>query len=273
MRVKFSGQVGTSSEPTNATLDLGFGVFAKSNAGGDYASSPFANLPAPGTCISTNKSNFDLGTMMGGGLTGIDPTVAGTLDAGAQLTVTGGAGGASGALPQSGTNPYMGLLGGVLNIEGATLQPPFLDGGPFTISGPGGKDVGPFSTSIPLAPAITWTNPPSTINRASPLTLNWTGGNSTQTVMIIGSSTDQTSKGYGGFTCVAPAGAHSFTVPVNSLADLISTGAAAGSSGPIGMLGLMPLDSRSMKLTPLPTGLDVGVVFNTTMTLETVQVQ
>ena len=110
----------------------------------------------------------------------LDPTVAAALDAGPQLTVTGGAGGASGTLtadqPHS---PYMGLLGGILNISGATMPPPFLDGGPFTITGPGGKDVGPFTTTIALAPAITWTNPPSTINRASPLTLTWTGGDST----------------------------------------------------------------------------------------------
>ena len=93
--------------------------------------------------------------------------------------------------------------------------------------------------------------------------------------MIIGSSTDQTSHAYGGFTCVAPAGAHSFTLPVNTLGDLVSTAAAAGSSGssPVGMLGLMPLEPGNMQFTSLPTGLDVGVVFNTTMTLATVQVQ
>ena len=274
MRMNFNGQLSASGDTTTGSVDLGFGAFAKSKTGGDYASSPFANLPAPSTCISTNQSNFDLGTMMGGGLSGIDPTVAATLDAGAQLTVTGGAGGASGTLTQSGANPYMGLLGGVLNVQGATLPPPFLDGGPFTITGPGGADVGPFSTTIALAQAITWTNPPSTINRASPLTLTWSGGSSTQNVVIIGSSTDQTSKAYGGFTCVAPAGAHSFTIPANSLADLVSTAAASGSSSsPVGMLGLMPLEPGSMQLTPLPRGLDAGVVFDTTMTLRTVQVQ
>ena len=40
------------------------------------------------------------------------------------------------------------------------------------------------------------------------------------------------------------------------------------------MLGLMPMQPGSMqKITPLPKGLDVGVVFNTTMTAQTVQVQ
>ena len=273
IRINFSGQLSAGAASANATLDLSFGAFTKTNPGGDLAYSPFANLPAPGTCVSTNKGNFDLGTMMAGGLSGLDPTVAATLDAGAQLTVTGGAGGASATLTQTSPNPYMGLLGGILNISGATVPPPFLDGGPFTITGPGGKDVGPFSTEVALAPAIAWINPPSTIDRASPLSLTWTGGDSTQMVVVIGSSTDQTSKAYGGFTCVAPAGAYSFTVPVNSLAGLISTAAATGSSSPIAMLGLMPLEPGSMQLTPLPKGLDVGVVFDTTMTLQTVQVQ
>jgi uncharacterized protein (TIGR03437 family) len=273
IRVNFSGQMDPTSAPTTATLDLGFGAFTDTNPGGDPAYSPFANLPPPGTCSPTNKM-LDLGTLVGSGLSGLDPSVARALDAGAQLTVTGGAGGASATMVQSSrTSPYVGLLGSILNILGATLPQPFLDGGPFTISGPGGKDVGPFSTMIALTPAITWINPPSTINRASPLTLTWTGGDSTQTVMILGSSTDQTSKASGSFMCVAPAGAHSFTVPVNSLADLIPTGAATGSSGPIGMLGLMPLQPGSMQLTPLPKGLDAGVVFDTTMTLQTVQVQ
>jgi hypothetical protein len=221
---------------------------------------------------------LDLGTVLGDGGSSLDPTIAAGLDAGPQLTVTGGAGGATGTISQTSTatdpnSPYMGLLGGILNISGATVPPPFLDGGPFTVSGPGGKDVGPFSTTIARAPVINWTNPPSTINRSSPLTLTWTGGNSSQLVLILGGSTDQTSKASGGFVCLAQATAGTFTVPVNALADLISTAGATSSNGPVGILGLMPLQPGSMNLTPLPKGLDVGVVFDTTMTVQTVQVQ
>jgi uncharacterized protein (TIGR03437 family) len=275
IRLKFNGQSTKTGGPINAAFDLGIGAFVKNSPGGDLAYSPLTNLPPPGACSSTN-TKADQGTLTSN-IFGIDPTIASTLDAGAQLTVTGGAGGASGTMTQSlGTaNPYAGLLGGILNISSSmTMPPPFLDGGPFTVSGPGGKDVGPFTTNIALTPAITWTNPPSTINRASPLTLTWTGGDSTEVVVIGGSSTDQTSKAYGGFTCVAPAGAHSFTVPVNTLADLIPVGAATSSTGAFGMLLLMPLEPGSMQFTPpLPKGLDVGVVFDTTATMQQVQVQ
>jgi uncharacterized protein (TIGR03437 family) len=274
IRLKFNGQSTKTGGPINAAFDLGIGAFVKNSPGGDLAYSPLTNLPPPGACSSTS-TKADQGTLTSN-IFGIDPTIASTLDAGAQLTVTGGAGGASGTMTQSlGTaNPYAGLLGGILNISSSmTMPPPFLDGGPFTVSGPGGKDVGPFTTNIALTPAITWTNPPSTINRASPLTLTWTGGDSTEVVVIGGSSTDQTSKAYGGFTCVAPAGAHSFTVPVNTLADLIPVGVATSSTGAFGMLLLMPLEPGSMQFTPLPTGLKVGVVFDTTATMQQVLVQ
>jgi uncharacterized protein (TIGR03437 family) len=274
IRLKFNGQSIKTGGPLNAALDLGIGAFVKNSPGGDLAYSPLTNLPPPGACSST-ITTADQGTATSN-IFSFDPTITSTLDAGAQLTVTGGAGGASGTMTQSlgSANPYAGLLGGILNTSsGTTLPPPFLDGGPFTVSGPGGKDVGPFTTNIALTPAITWTNPPSTINRASPLTLTWTGGDSTEVVVIGGSSTDQTSKAYGGFTCVAPAGAHSFTVPVNTLADLIPVGVATSSSGAFGMLLLMPLEPGSMQFTPLPKGLDVGVVFDTTATMQEVQVQ
>jgi uncharacterized protein (TIGR03437 family) len=277
IRVNFSGQVDPTQPPTSATLDLGLGAFALTNPGTDFTYSPITNLPPPGTCASSNKM-LDLGAMMGTGGSSLDPTIAAALDAGAQLTVSGGAGGATGTLARDsdeGPNaPYMGLLGGILNVSGATLPPPFLDGGPFTISnGPGGKDVGPFTTTVALPPAITWTNPPSTINRSSPLTLTWNGGDSTEMVLILGGSSDQTSKASGGFVCLAPATARTFTVPANALADLIPTGAATSSNGPVGMIGLMPLQPSNMQLKPLPRGLDVGVAFETTMTIQTVQVQ
>jgi uncharacterized protein (TIGR03437 family) len=274
IRVNFSGQLDpTSTSSTTATLDLGFGTFTKTNPGTDFTYSPIANLPPPGTCASTSKANLDLSAMMGNA-SSLDPTITADLDAGAQLTVTGGAGGATGTMTQElgATGPYVGVFGGVMNVSGVTMPPPFLDGGPFTISGTGGKDVGPFKTTVALAPAITWTNPPSTINRSSSLTLNWTGGSSSQTVMILGGSSDQTSGASGGFLCIAPAGAHSFTVPVNSLTTLVPTGGASSSSGPIGFLSLMPMNFGSTQNFTAP-GLDLGIIFDTNMTAQTVQVQ
>ncbi len=276
IRVNFTDQLGQTGVPS-AMIDMGIGAFALSGSGGDGAYSPITNLPPPGTCVATNKM-LDLTTVMDSGGSSLDPTIAKGLDAGPQLTVTGGAGGATGTLSRDtddeGPNaPYSAGLGGILNVSGASMAPPFLDGGPFTISGPGGKDVGPFSTTIALAPVIHWTNPPSTINRSSPLTLTWTGGNSNQLVLILGGTTDTTSHASGGFTCLAQAAPGTFTVPANALTDMIPVGPATDTNGPFGLLGLMPLQPVNMQLKPLPTGLDVGVAFDTTMTVQTVQVQ
>ncbi|MGB7720566.1 MAG: BACON domain-containing carbohydrate-binding protein [Bryobacteraceae bacterium] len=277
VRVNFTDQLGQTSE-TSATVDLGLGAFA-TNAGSTTTYSPITNLPPPGTCVATNKM-LDLSAVMNTGGSSLDPTITAALDAGPQLTVSK-PGGASITITrdtedEGPTAPYLKALGGVLTpaISDFDMGPLFLDGDPFTVSnGTGGKDVGPFTTTIPLAPAITWTNPPSTINRSAPLTLTWTGGNSTQTILILGGSSDQNSQASGGFTCLAPATAGTFTVPANALADMIPIGAQTDPASIFGMLSLMPLQSGNMQFTKLPTGLDVGVAFNTTMTVRTVQVK
>jgi len=279
IRVNFNDPQG-QTEITSATVDLGIGAFA-TNAGSTTTYSPITNLPPPGTCVATNKM-LDLSTVMDSGGSSLDPTITAALDAGPQLTVTGGAGGATATITrdtadEGPTAPYLNALGGILTpaISGFDLGPLFLDGGPFIVSnGTGGKDVGPFTTTIPLAPPITWTNPPSTINRSSPLTLTWTGGNSSQMILILGGSTDTTSNASGGFTCLAPAAPGTFTVPANALTDMIPVGPVTSSSNTTsGMVSLMPLQPGNMQFTKLPTGLDVGVAFSTTMTVRTVQVQ
>jgi hypothetical protein len=155
---------------------------------------------------------------------------------------------------------------------------PFLDTGPFTIVGTGGADVGPFSVSVNVSPAITWTNEMqlSIVDRSKPLTLTWTGGDPAGTMLVIGGSSDPNSQASGGFTCLAPISAGTFTVPVNSLADLVavnpSASVSSGSSSQLGVLGLMPLPLTSpQKFTA--TGLDLAFAFQSTMVLESVQVK
>jgi hypothetical protein len=54
---------------------------------------------------------------------------------------------------------------------------------------------------------------------------------------------------------------------------MIPIGAQTDPASIFGMLSLMPLQPANMQFTKLPTGLDVGVAFNTTMTVRTVQVK
>jgi hypothetical protein len=116
----------------------------------------------------------------------------------------------------------------------------------------------------------------ASINRTTPLTLEWTGGDPAATMVIIGASSDPNTQASGGFTCLAAVSAGTFTIPVNTLADLVVVNPSAAVSGDqssqLGVLGMMPLPmANTQKFTA--TGLNTGYAFETTMTLESVQVK
>ena len=101
--------------------------------------------------------------------------------------------------------------------------------GTYTLSGAGGKDVGPFSTSLTLGSQLTLTGDgllPSTVNRGAGLTLNWTGGLASDVVVISGFSAVATGTGANAvtsgatFTCTTTAGQETFTVPASILTQL-----------------------------------------------------
>ncbi|HJT87665.1 MAG TPA: VWA domain-containing protein [Bryobacteraceae bacterium] len=276
LRVNLTGALESGQPPMQATLDLGLGIFSQTKAGGDFAFSAIMNLPPPGTCVSTNRQ-FDLGSALGSGGGALDPTTASSLDAGAALTVTDSHGTAK-QLPHSdasaGSGPYLALLGGDLPIPGATQSALFLNPGTFTIAGPGGADVGPFSVNVTVPQPLTWTNESqvSMVTRSNGLTFNWSGGDPASTILIAGASTDQKTKGSGGFFCLVPQSAGTFTVPASTLADLPPTGATTGLSDSIAMLAITELPlSNPPHFTA--TGLDSGFAFHAAVIAKTVQVQ
>jgi hypothetical protein len=108
--------------------------------------------------------------------------------------------------------------------------------GQYTVAGAGGADVGRFSSNITLGNPLNLTGSglPSTVNRSAGLTLGWTGGNASDIVEIIGSSSTTTGTGTSTvtdsytFICTTNAGAGSFTVPASILQQLPATTSAAG---------------------------------------------
>jgi uncharacterized protein (TIGR03437 family) len=138
--------------------------------------------------------------------------------------------------------------------------------GTYTLKGAGGKDVGPFSASLTLGTLLTITGGlPSSVTRNSGLTLNWTGGNSTDFVEIIGSS-GSTSTGIATFGCITTAGPGTFTVPASILNQLpaVTTAAIAAGTG-TGFLGVFsspsPTSGSSLFSAPLTAG---GSISNAT---------
>ena len=110
--------------------------------------------------------------------------------------------------------------------------------GTYTLNGAGGKDVGRFSAAVTMGSPLTVTGGlPSVVNRGAGLTLNWNGGNASDPVQIIGSSSTFTGTGLNqtadtwSFICTTTAGAGTFTVPPSILNQLPPVSAAAATSG------------------------------------------
>jgi len=100
--------------------------------------------------------------------------------------------------------------------------------------------VGSFNTSITLGPPLTLNNPatlPTTITKSAGLTLNWTGGNASDVVEIIGDAGTFTGTGASEvtdvteFICKTTAGQKTFTVPASILTQLPTITAAQVTAG------------------------------------------
>ncbi len=184
------------------------------------ASQSNVSIIQSGSCQVIQATSTSGSTSTGGGLTYLDAGV---------VSVTGPSGSSltNQALTKS-NNSYS-----LTNIEGLSLpgQVTFsLPAGSYTLTGAGGADVGTFSTSLALASALTITGGlPSTVNRSSPLTLSWTGGNASDQVEIIGSTSSTSGTGSSAvtssatFICVTTVGAGTFTVPASILGQMYAT--------------------------------------------------
>jgi uncharacterized protein (TIGR03437 family) len=170
------------------------------------------------TTATAHSTTFDAGTVT---LTG----PSGTNLNNQKLTETG--------------NAYVYTIG----TEGITIpgQPNgSILAGTYNLTGAGGTDVGPFNASITIGPPLALNNPstlPATVTKSAGLTINWTGGNASDAVDIIGLSGTVTGTGDNEITsatefiCTTTAGQKTFTVPSSVLTLLPTITAAQVSAG------------------------------------------
>jgi len=159
----------------------------------------YVDTEPAGTCVIYNNlstsSNPPFASMTG-------------IDAGPSLTVSGPNGTESMTVtPGEVPTEYAGTL----NSVGKYLVP-----GAYTVTGPGGANVGSFSAQFNIPTPPTWTNQNSlsTVTLADGLTVNWGGVLGSNVILIEGlSATDATLTNGAGFSCAAPASAGTFTVP------------------------------------------------------------
>ena len=154
------------------------------------------------------------------------------LDAGAKLPLAGpnlAAGSALGAVATATGPAYL-----------ASLAAGTLTGGTYSLSGAGGADVGPFSTSTAFPASFTITNWDSitAITRTNPLTLTWAGNGFDNVAVVL--STTVVSGGMQHLTtinCTVPGAPGSYTIPAAALALLPPVASSGTSFGTLSLQG------------------------------------
>ena len=220
-----------------------------------YNFNPYLSLPPAGSCTTYSVSNYTPSDMPI--LTSVAPTGKG-LDAG-NLNIAASSGAPisipAGLIPGFST----GYLGGAIPLISQLPATLFLNTGAFTITAQGGADLPAFSVPFNMPATFSWTNRNNlnSVTRSQPLTLSWTGTPSGATVFVAGGGVDIPNNATTAFVCVAPAGALSFTVPPQVLANIPPQHTRPSQSLGAIYVGEMPLSSPT---TFTASGLTSGLV-------------
>jgi hypothetical protein len=157
----------------------------------------------------------------------------------------------------------------------------YLSPGSYTINnGSGGADVGAFTVNLTVNQPLTWTNMSTIvtngINRASGVTVDWTGGSPGTYVTISGGSIMEDSTGTSGvfafFSCLAPVSAGSFTLGPNVLLQLPAS-TVLSEDGITISLSSLSVGNGSMPTQFSAPGLDYGFASSTISTSASVTYQ
>jgi hypothetical protein len=152
-----------------------------------------------------------------------------------------------------------------------------MNSGAYTVTGPGGADVGAFTATINVSAGdagLQWSNSSNVANsnqfapvlENQPLSITWTGGDPAGyvNIMILGLTTPNTliDPAWPGVVgqCVATASSGTFTVPPFVL-EAIPTRAQSSSGSPLSGAILVGPVSAPVKISPAPSGLTAAYIF------------
>jgi uncharacterized protein (TIGR03437 family) len=244
------------------TTDVGTGVFVRFTADQLIRSRGLDNV-SPGSCAVFTFQGEEEGE---------DPIQPQGLEAGAQLTVANAGG--TRMMRRQEPGFYVGefgqSLGGLPGLPGIPGlpggQPAFLEPGAYTVTGPGGADVGPFTARITIPPGFQWTNQDAitTVPRGGQgLTINWTGGNASDFVSVVGVSTRTNPTVGAMFICTAQNSARTLRVPPEVLSALPASVVMGGTpSGFLSVTNSSPVENGRFQAS----GLDLGfLAYQTTL--------
>jgi hypothetical protein len=249
---------------TTTKSDTGGAAFIKITGNATSLFNSQIDTTAYGSCVVTAFSGQNLNPLSGLSVQ--------SLDAGASIGVSGPNGKRSlGKLNAGALTVYSGTLGDATPGN-------YLDQGQYTITGPGGADVGTFTATLNLPAPLVWTNQASitTVNRANGVNVTWSGGDPNGYVIISGSSyvviSGNTAVG-ASFACTARTSDGSFTVPSVVLLALPASGSVG--AGPISIVvpGSLSVSGSSASSQFQASGIDLGYVTSAVATFETVPYQ
>jgi hypothetical protein len=206
-------------EAVNLQQEGATAAFGQYSASGGLASAVGGLFPSQGSCTVLAE------------LLGLPGSSSKGLDAGGSLSLSGPAG--SLALTGEGVGQYQAAFGS--SSAGPNIPP-----GTYTLKGSGGKDVPAFTATLNIVQNVQWTNKSavSTIDRSQPLTITWSGGPASGSVLLGGYSSG-TAEGHHVFVCVEDATKGSFTIP-----SFILSALSPSQTGGVVFIGAHPLSRQ-----------------------------
>ena len=255
LRVNARVQLDATASFTNLDVDAGTASFTETR-GSEFSFSPLTSLPPIGSCTVFSAGGVSVSGLLSGQL----PNVVGDarlLNAGTPLQISGPRGAKT--IPRSTDGSYFNIIGGAVPLLGPPPQPLYLDPGDYTVTGPGGPDVGPFTARVRVPASVSWTNRDqlAQVTRSSGVTVNWSGGDpASQGITILGGNLDNASSAGAVFVCLADLRDGSFNVP-NSILSALPPSNLAQPDQTTGFLAIGAGPSGDLP-TFTATGLDAG---------------
>jgi len=243
----------TRREKADYLMDVGYANFEVRTSA--HEQNPYYLLPPAGTC-TTLAGSTTLSSLIRPEAT-LVPAIGALLDPGS-ITVQG----ADGSRKLRAVKPV--VLGGNTPWPQAQSKrfPLLLAPGDFTFSTAGGREMGPFSTTIRVGATIDWTNRDgiANVDRERGVTVKWRAASPKGWVLITAVNSDEDSGGAGLCSCIERASAGSFHVPPNALANIPPT-PAEPAGWPTNMLIVAELPGDDTARTTSSGSVDHVVAF------------
>jgi uncharacterized protein (TIGR03437 family) len=208
-------------------FDYGVGSFGRQESGQRV----FPPLPPPHTC-TVFTARINLRQMMGQSRspaewTSIPQKTPGNrrLDAGSAISIAGPSGAQALNRDARQHDYYDAFLGGMPPFSRQPAKPLYLRAGAYTVSAPGGADIGPFSLKLDVPRPIEWKNRTriAEVVRDAGVTVEWKAANSDNAVLILAANADRYSGDSAMCLCMAPARDGQFRIPPIALGNLPPT--------------------------------------------------